>query len=178
MAKNIYYINNDKLSPNLTTGHKGTPIRTIDEFEGSAACVYQIEYLKMWRTFFNKHSYTQNWFEQVPVLRRQSGFYKNKQKYYTCQEVFQDCEDICNQYLQNSTRYKHIAVPCFDKVERAVEKGIEIVKKHEFPYTDKTDQLETAQTTLHIKWIRGSRPKNAVFDRLFDLEKTAEQQLA
>lgn len=177
MAKKIYYIKNDKLNPNSTTGHLGTPVRIIDEFEGSTACEYQIEYLKMWRTFFQKQTYTKDWFEQVPVMKRQSGFYKQGKKHYTCEDVFDDCEAICKKYLQNKTRFKHIAVPAFDKVERAVEKGIDIVKKHNFPYTDISDKLETTQDITHIEWIKGPRPKNDGFSRLFDIEKTAKTQL-
>ena len=178
MAKKIYYIKNDKLTPNKTTGHTGTPIRVIDEFEGATACKYQIEYLKMWKQFFHKEKYTQDWFEQVNVLKRQTGFYKKGSKHYTCEDTFKDCEEICQNYLQNSTRFKHIAVPAFDKVERAIEKGIAIVKKHEHPFLDRVQVLEDTQELTHIEWIKGPRPKTDSFSRLFDIEKTAETQLA
>ena len=76
MSKKIYYNQSTKLNPNPTTGHKGTPIRIIDEFEGQAACEYQLDYLKHWRDYFNKHSYTKTWFENVKVMDRQKVIHK------------------------------------------------------------------------------------------------------
>ena len=176
MAKKIYYNQDDKLEADPTTGHKGTPIRIIDEFEGQAACKYQLDYLKQWRNYFYKQDYTRDWFENVKVMNRQKGFYKNGQKYYTCQDVFEDNENLCRKYLKNSSRYRHLAKPAFNKTERAIEKGIEIVKKHNHPYTDTSDKLTEAQEMTQIEWIKGIRPSDSVYDRLFDVEKTIDQQ--
>ena len=61
-------------------------------------------------------------------------------------------------------------------IERAIQKGIEIVKNHNHPYTDTSDKLTEAQEMTQIEWIKGIRPSNTVYDRLFDVEKTIDQQ--
>ena len=109
-------------------------------------------------------------------MNRQPGFYKDGRNYYTCEEVFDDCEKKCNEYLRNKTRYRHLAKPAFSKVERAIAKGIDKVEKHHFPYKEDSDKLTRAQQMAQIEWIKGPRPSDRVFDRLFDVQKTIDQQ--
>ena len=43
--------------------------------------------------------------------------------------VFEDNEDLCRKYLRNSSRYRHLAKPAFNKTERAIEKVISSIRQ-------------------------------------------------
>lgn len=179
MSKNIYFTQNGKHPPNRDTHHVGTPFRVINEFEGKIACEYQLEYLDMWQNWFCKAlnntnvDLTADWFESVGILRRQAGFHGPHGNKYTCEEVFIDCRNKCKDYLKNTSRYSYLPTPCFDKVERAIAKGIEVIVKRNSPYVDISDKLWATQEAAQIVWIEGKRPATG-FNKHFDVDSTVK----